>query len=267
MKKTQLLPFILSLLLLSLGTQSWAHFGAIIPSKAIVSKGDSRSISLEVKFIHPMERHYMEMAEPKRFGVFHKGKITDLLNDLQPAKGKASDQDQQFTFWKTEYSIKSPGDYTFFVEPSPYWEAAEDLFIVHYTKVCVNALGLEEGWDEPVGLQTEIISLTRPYGLWTGNVFQGQVLLDGKPVPGAEVEIEYLNPTVQDGRAVEAPADTFVTQRVRADGNGIFTYAMPRAGWWGFSALSQASWKLKYGEEEKSVEIGAVYWVQTIDMP
>jgi cobalt/nickel transport protein len=266
MKKTQLLISIVCLLMLSISTMSWAHFGAVIPSDATVTKDDPRMISLEVKFVHPMERHYMEMVKPKRFGVLHRGKTVELLNDLQPQKGKASDQDQQFTFWKMDYAIQSPGDYTFFVEPTPYWEPAEDLFIVHYTKVCVNALGLEEGWDEPVGLQTEIVPLTRPYGLWTGNVFQGQVLLNGKPAPCAEVEIEYLNPPVQDEKAMEAPADPFVTQVVRADGNGIFTYAMPRAGWWGFSALSEASWKLKHEGEEKSVEIGAVYWVHATDM-
>lgn len=61
-------------------------------------------------------------------------------------------------------------------------------FIVHFTKVCVNALGLEEGWDKPVGLETEIIPKTRPYGLWTGNVFTGQVLIKGKPAADVDVE-------------------------------------------------------------------------------
>lgn len=39
----------------------------------------------------------------------------------------------------------------------------------------MNALGLEEGWDSEIGLETEIVPLTRPYGLWTGNVFTGMV--------------------------------------------------------------------------------------------
>ena len=39
----------------------------------------------------------------------------------------------------------------------------------------------------------EIIPLTRPFANYSGNIFQGRVLLDGKPVPGAEVEVEYYN--------------------------------------------------------------------------
>jgi len=258
----------ISLFMVSLFSVSiaWAHFGAIIPSDDIVTQKDSKKITLNIKFIHPMEMHYMEMAKPKRFGVLYRGKIMNLKNTLRGAKAKPHAQKQYFTFWKATFSIKRPGDYTFFVEPTPYWEPAEDTFIVHYTKVCVNALGLEEGWDKPVGLETEIVPLTRPYGLWTGNVFQGQVLLKGKPVPYAEIEVEYLNESSENPSIVIPPADPYVTQIIKADANGIFTYAMPRAGWWGFAALNEADWKLKHNGEEKNVEIGAVYWVKTIDM-
>jgi len=243
-----------------------AHFGTITPSDDIVTQDDSKTLKLQIKFIHPMELHYMEMVKPKQFGVVHDGKKTDLLNSLQATKGKSPDQNEKFTFWTTDYKIRRPGDYTFYVEPTPYWEPAEDLFIVHYTKVCVNALGLEKGWDQPVGLETEIVPMTRPYGLWTGNLFTGQVLLKGKPVPFAEVEIEYLNESPENISVVIPPADPYVTQVVKADANGVFSYAMPRAGWWGFSALSKAEWKLKYDGKEKGVEIGAVYWVHTRDM-
>ncbi|MFZ5765453.1 MAG: DUF4198 domain-containing protein [Thermodesulfobacteriota bacterium] len=244
----------------------YGHFGAIIPADDIVGQQDEKKLALDIKFLHPMEGHYMEMAMPKQFGVMHGGGKSDLLAALTPAKGRGPGQSGGFTFWQTAYQIRRPGDYTFFVEPAPYWEPAEDLFIVHYTKVCVNALGLEAGWDEPVGLETEIVPLTRPYGLWTGNLFTGQVLLHGKPVPHAEVEVEYLNESTGNPAPVQAPADPYVTQVVRADGNGVFSYAMPRAGWWGFSALSEAEWKLQKDGKDKSVEIGAVFWVHTRDM-
>ncbi len=243
-----------------------AHFGTIIPSDDIISQHDDTTLKLEAKFIHPLELHYMEMDKPKQFGVQINGKKQDLLNSLQAAKGKSPDQEKDYTFWQAEYKVKRPGDYTFYMEPVPYWEAAEDLFIVHYTKVCINSLGLEQGWDEPVGLETEIVPLTRPYGLWTGNLFTGQILLDGKPAPNAEVEIEYLNESKQNISIITPPASPYVTQVVKADINGVFSYAMPKAGWWGFSALSEASWKLEHEGREKGVEIGAVYWVMTRDM-
>ena len=252
--------------LLLTATPALAHFGTVIPSDDIVAQEDARTLSIAVKFIHPMEGQYMEMARPQRFGVLHDGTRTDLLETLQPAKGKSPDQQQMFTYWTADYRLKRPGDHTFYVEPAPYWEPAEDLFIVHYTKVCVNAFGLEAGWDQPVGLETEIIPLTRPYGLWTNNLFTGQVLLEGQPVPFAEVEIEYLNETPGNLSVIRPPAGPYVTQVVKADANGVFSYAMPKAGWWGFSALSEADRTLQHDGEAKPIEIGAVYWVYTRDM-
>ncbi|RJP75866.1 MAG: DUF4198 domain-containing protein [Desulfobacteraceae bacterium] len=266
MRRNIFMPAFVMVTLMMAVNPALAHFGTITPSDDIVTQDDDKTLNIQVKFIHPMESHYMEMVKPNRFGVFHDGKKIDLLATLQPAKGKSPDQTESFTFWTTSYKIKRPGDYTFFVEPAPYWEPAEDVFIVHYTKVCVNALGLEEGWDSPVGLETEIIPYTRPYGLWTGNLFTGQVLLKGKPVPFAEVEIEYLNDSPGNPGVVVPPSDPFVTQVVKADVNGVFSYAMPRAGWWGFAALSEADWKMKNDGREKGVEIGAVYWVHTRDM-
>ena len=57
-------------------------------------------------------------------------------------------------------------------------------------------------------MDTEIVPLAKPYDRWTGNVFQGKVLLNGKPVPGAEIEIEYLNhEPLLDKKAFAAKAD------------------------------------------------------------
>lgn len=240
-----------------------AHFGTIIPSQHIIENEDSKTIDLELKFIHPFEGLYMEMDRPRKFGVFHNEKSSDLSPLLQAAKGRGPGQDTDFSWWKASFPVDRPGDYTFFFEPVPYWEPSEDKFIVHYTKVCVNALGLERGWDSPIGLETEIVPLTRPYGLWTGNLFTGQVLLKGNPVPNAEVEVEYLNQT----DPVRAPAGPYITQVIRADVNGVFSYAMPKGGWWGFAALNEAEWNLERDGKPKAVEIGAVYWVHAADMP
>jgi cobalt/nickel transport protein len=75
------------------------------------------------------------------------------------------------------------------MEPKPYWEPAEDSYIVHYTKTYVSAFDDDAGWDAERGLRTEIVPLSKPFGLWEGNVFQGIVKLAGEPVPYAEVEV------------------------------------------------------------------------------
>ena len=244
------------LLALLSASASWAHFGVIIPSDDIVSKGDDKNIHLRLMFIHPFEGQYMEMARPKAFGVMINGRKQDLLPALKKKTVKG------FSTWEADYRVKSPGDHVFYVEPAPYWEPAEETFIIHYSKVVVDALGMETGWDAEVGLKTEIVPLTRPYGLWAGNVFQGIVKVDGRPVPYAEVEVEYFN---EDGK-IKPPAEPYVTQVVKADADGVFTYAMPAAGWWGFAALNTADFRLKRKGREYPVEIGAVIWVRTREM-
>lgn len=234
-----------------------AHFQTIIPSDDIVTAEEPREIALDMRFFHPFEGHVMEMAPPARFGMLARGETLDLLPLLQQ---KSIDG---MSAYEAKVEIKRPGDVVFYVEPAPYWEPAEDVFIVHYTKTVVNALGLESGWDAEVGLKAEIVPLTRPYGLWTGNVFTGVVKFNGKPAPGVPVEVEYFN----IGGVVKAPADPFIAQVVKTDANGVFAYAMPRAGWWGFAALGEDDRTLTGPDgAEKHIEIGAVLWVRTVDM-
>ena len=244
-------------LVLSGTVVAYAHFGMVIPSTDIVTAEAKKEVALEVMFAHPMEGHTMEMAKPAQFGVMVGGRKYDLLDTLQAKKVKGH------TGYETSYKIRRPGDHVFYLEPAPYWEPAEQCMIIHSTKVVVNALGLEEGWDQDVGLKAEILPLVRPYGLWTGNVFRGMVKKDGKAVPHAEVEVEYYN---KEGK-VQWPSDPFITQVVKADAQGIFSYAMPRAGWWGFAALMEGDELLKNPEgKDVPVEIGAVMWVHTVDM-
>ena len=65
--------------------------------------------------------------------------------------------------------------------------------------------------------------------------------------------------TTRNGR--HAPTDYMVTQTVKADGNGIFTYSAPVSGWWGFAALNTADYTIKHDGKDKDVEMGAVIWV------
>jgi len=235
-----------------------AHFQVLIPSTDIVTADGPRTINLDIIFTHPMERGpVMNMGRPKQFGVLLRGKKHDLLSALKPRQinGKSA--------YTCSYTVRRPGDHVFFLEPAPYWEPAENKMIVHYTKVVVNAMGLEKGWDATVGFPVEIEPLVRPYGLWTGNVFRGIVRHNGKPVPFAEVEVEYLN----QGKLVKIPADPFITQVIKADADGVFSYAMPRAGWWSFAALIEGEKPMLNPQgKEVPVELGALIWVKTVDM-
>lgn len=241
---------------LLLSGQAMAHYGMIIPSDQTITKGDSKTINLDLRFWHPMEGIPMPLAKPAHFDVYANGKKTDLLGTLQ---SKMVENKQT---WVADYKIKRPGLYVFAMTPQPYWEPAEDKFIIHYTKVAVAAFQNDEGWDKPVGLKTEIVPLSKPFAEYTGNVFQGTVLLNGKPAPYSDVEIEYYN---QDG-SYKAPDAFYVTQTIKTDANGVFTYAVPKAGWWGFAALNDSDTPIKHEGQDKDVELGAIFWVKFVDM-
>jgi cobalt/nickel transport protein len=241
---------VLVVLVITAGAQ--AHFGMVVPSDNMIMPEDERRVELTLSFSHPMEMVGMSLAQPQAFTVWANGQPQDLRATLAPTT--VMDQPA----WKTAYAVKRPGVYVFVMEPQPYWEPAEDCFIVHYTKTVVTAFGDDEGWDAEVGLKTEIVPLSKPYGLYAGNLFQGIVKLDGRPVPYAEVEVEYFN----RDRDAQAPTDYMVTQTIKADADGVFSYAAPAAGWWGFAALNTADYKLKADGQEKEVELGAVVWVK-----
>ena len=255
MKKGMFAVLCLALVLMSAGPAP-AHFGMVIPSDEMVMQGEGRDVKVDLLFWHPFEGIGMELMKPAKFAVVINGKETDLLGSVRSTKTNGHQT------WSAGFKIKRPGVYMFYMEPQAYWEPAEDCFIVHYTKTVVTAFGDDEGWDEEIGLKTEIVPLSKPFGLYAGNVFQGIVKLNGKPVPNAEVEVEYYN---KDGKYT-APTDYMVTQTVKADGNGVFTYAAPKAGWWGFAALNTSDEKKKHEGEDKDIELGAVLWVKFHDM-
>lgn len=232
-------------------TPALSHYGMIIPDDTMISQADGRSVGLTVGFAHPFELDGLFLDTPVAFSVTHEGTTTNEMDKLQ---SQMVMEDAGYTM---DFALERPGTYIFVMEPQPYWEPAEDSFIIHYTKTYITAYGDDEGWDTELGLKTEIVPLSKPFGLWEHNVFQGIVKLDGQPVPYAEVEVEFFN---EDGSAT-VPDELMVTQTVKADGNGVFTYAPPSDGWWGFAALNTADYTLPQDGEDKAVELGAVIWV------
>jgi cobalt/nickel transport protein len=241
---------VLTLTILAWAAPGLAHFGVLTPQTNIVAKDGDKTVRLDLRFWHPMENSGMNLAKP-RLEVFAKGRKTDLSAGLK--EGKAG----EFTVWSGACPVKAPGDLVFLMTPQPYWEQAEDKYIQHLTKTVVGVLGDEQGWDKPVGAKMEIVPLTRPYGLYAPGNFAGRVLYKGKPLAGADVEVEFLN---SDG-ALKAPADPYVTLALRTDAAGQFQFTAPWAGWWGFSALAEDDAKIKKDGKDKKVELGGVIWV------
>jgi cobalt/nickel transport protein len=251
--KRQILTAVIAMCWLSSASQ--AHFQQLIPSDDVPVEGGP--VTLDLVFTHPMSRGpTMDMARPQRFGVKRGAAVTDLSDRLEEISvdGKRA--------WRARDEIREPGASVYFVAPQPYWDAAEKKFIIHYAKVLVDGFASGTDWDTMIGLPVEIEPLTRPTGLWTGNLFTGIVRRNGQPVPHARVEIEYVN----DG-SVNVPNPAFITQVLRADGAGQFSYAMPRAGWWGFAALTEGDEPMKRPDGSPApVEVGGLIWVKATDM-
>ncbi|MEN8139833.1 MAG: DUF4198 domain-containing protein [Thermodesulfobacteriota bacterium] len=228
-----------------------AHFGMVIPSTNVVGPGE-RHITATLAFAHPFTGQGMDLARPKAFYLMAGGQKTDLLPSLQPQTVLARKG------WRSQVPLGRPAVYQLVMEPQPYFEPAEDSFIIHYTKSLVAAYGWDEGWQQPLGLPCEIVPLTRPFANYSGNSFTALVLWQGKPLAHAPVEVEFYN----QGQKREAPSPYHITQVVHTDAQGKFTFTCPAPGWWGFAALGQADYTLPGPDGRKrEVEVGGVIWL------
>jgi cobalt/nickel transport protein len=243
-----------------------AHFQMIYTPNSALTK--AKKLTLKMVFTHPFSAgHTMNMGQPEQFFVVHKKKKKNLMGLLKPITFKSNQNAGRA--YEATYRVRA-GDYIFVLVPAPYYEASEKSYIQQWTKVYVNVAGISTDWDRPVGLAYEILPLVKPYAIWTGSNFRGVVLFKGKPVPYAEIEVEYLNhPPVMGQNKFRkkgnysAPQDSFETLTIKADANGVFSFGIPKAGWWGFAALDldeNASYKGKH------VSRDAVIWVQAVDM-
>ncbi|MBS9782534.1 MAG: DUF4198 domain-containing protein [Arcobacter sp.] len=223
-----------------------AHFLTMLTSTDNVTSKKDSTLKIEASFIHPFEQNAMNMEKP--YGIYVNSKENPLtLKQIKKFGEKA---------WESSYKIKRPGVYQFFTVPQAYFEPAEEKYISHIPKVIVSAYGLEDSWDKPIGLKYEIIPMTKPFALYAGNLFQGKVLHNGKSAANVEVEVELYN-----NFGLKAPSDAHITQVIKTDDNGIFSFVMNHKGWWGFAALIEEGQK-EYKGKMYPIENGALLWIK-----
>lgn len=241
-----------------------AHFVLNYTEDAMIeAPGD---VPLGVIFWHPFENgHVMDMEQPQEFYMIHNGEKTDLSDRLSPATFKGALNEA--SAYRASVPVKRSGDYVVVTVPAPYYEESEDIFIQQITKTVLNRNTLPTDWDKPVGLPTEILPLNKPYNVIVGSTFSGQVLADGKPVADAEVEIEFMaaEPNLEtfstsDPTAKPMPGGTLVAI---TDQNGVFTFGIPKVGYWGFAALGSGPVTEHDG---KDLSQDAVLWIHAHDL-
>lgn len=237
-----------------------AHFQMLYTPEAMLEQPGE--ITLALIFGHPMENgHVMDMDPPEAFFVVFRGEKTDLLGSLTPVKWSGTG-DQPADAYSARYTIRRNGDYLFALTPAPYLETAEDIYIQQIAKAVVNKGVMPTGWNEPLGLPTEIVPMNKPYQVFANSTFTGQLLSEGEPAAGVECEIEYINSDIDmDGHAFGKETHGPVPEAAIVaitDANGMFTFGIPRPGVWGFACLGAGPVKEHEGKE---LSQDAVLWI------
>ena len=273
--KKSLIGLLSLVALLALALPASAHFMMMYTPEIAMDKG--ADMDFRIVFTHPAEAgHTMDMGGVQEFyALYQKGdspaKKIDLKEYIKAVEWtNPESKGTGFAGVIPKKLVRSMGDYTFVFVPGYYFEEEEGIYMQQVAKLVANVGGIPGNWAEPAGLPCEIVPLIKPYGMWTGNVFKGQILSKGKPVPGAEVEVEYLShmPDLKTNSlpaksSVDYPHDCFVTQTIFADDQGYITFGIPRAGWWGFAALGVGPDKEYKGKE---LSQDAVLWIKAVDM-
>ncbi|WP_246657496.1 DUF4198 domain-containing protein [Cohaesibacter sp. CAU 1516] len=262
MLKTLSASLIAATMLLSSAAQ--AHFQLAYTPEVNLEKAGN--VPFKLIFWHPMENgHAMDMGKPNAFFAVFKDKKIDLMDSLKPITFKG--ESNEAAAFEGTLKAKRNGDYIVVVEPAPYYEGSEDIYIQQITKSYINKGGIPTNWNEPVGLKTEIVPLNKPTNILAGSTFTGRVLTNGKPVAGAEIEIEYLSaePDMETNAATEPKAGGMPGGAIVAlsDDNGYFSFGIPKAGFWGFAALGSGP---DTEHEGKELSQDAVIWIRAYDV-
>ncbi|MEI6897559.1 MAG: DUF4198 domain-containing protein [Psychromonas sp.] len=245
-----------------------AHFQLLYTPELAHKKGGE--LNFKMPFSHPASSgHVMPIDPPEMFYMIKKGKKTDLINRLTEIQwSSAIDSGAAY---QAQVKLRGLGDYLFIMQPAPYFEASEDIYIQQITKTIVNVGNLPTDWHNDLGLNAEIVPLTKPYAIYAGGIFSAVVKSNGKPVPFAYIEVEFLNfpPQMKNNQFAKTPiigadADRFVSQSIYADANGTFHFSLLKAGQWGFAALGVGSQKTY---KNKTLSQDAVIWVQVNKLP
>jgi cobalt/nickel transport protein len=206
-----------------------AHFTMLLPQTPAAKRGEP--VSVVYQWGHPFEHQLFDAAAPESvYVVAPDGQRTDLVKALQRISVPTAEQ-KQAAAYRITFTPQRRGDHLLVLTAPPVWMADEQEFWQDTVKVVVH-VQTQNGWDRSAGAAFEMVPLTRPYGLQPGMAFQAQVLVQGKPLAAAPVEIERYNAEPPK----ELPPDEQVTRAARTDPNGVVTGTLTEPGWWCLTA-------------------------------
>lgn len=232
-----------------------AHFHFLIPDSP-VGEPDVPT-GLKFCFGHPFEHELQECHPPKELkahpprGEPRRLRVEDSGSSSAETSDSSAKKEHRF-----QYTPRERGDHIITAEARPDVEERDRQIVEDHVKVVLHVLS-QNGWDRAVGQPLEVVPLTRPYGLRAGSSFHARVLLRGKPLEGAEVEIEKMNPSPP---AQDLPEDEFITRAARTAPDGTLIATLDEKGWWAILVRTEDGKKTVNGREY-SVELRSTLWV------
>ena len=272
-----------------LATPALADLGLLLPDSPIVDDPEKKTLNLVVAVLDPTTGQGFPIERPQVLTALrYSGENVDrsehlsVLNEAVAFGARA---------WTTDIALPHPGVYQLIMQTKVCWVPNQDKFVQYITKVQIPAYGSSEGWDRPDNVSFEIAPLSRPFGLCSGMSFTGQALFDGKPVPGALIDVARLDPSIkpnvtepvdpnalpqeddkaqkpkkQDKPITPQPISAFgSTQQVKADAQGVFSFTCPLPGWWAFSSSNAGDPLQDPDGRQKPLEIKTLFWVYISD--
>lgn len=234
-------------LLLGLAGTAAAHFPILTGDGPFAQKG--KRVVLRYAFGHPFEAERIAAAKPTQVVArTPSGKTLDLTSSLVAA-GTAKARS-----WTLPFVPAERGDHWIVVRSAPARHGQEEL--VDVTKLVLNVSSVQKGWDKALALPIEIVPLTRPYGLPLNVSLRAKVLVGGKPLAGAKVEVEAHNAT----RPTVLPPEAFITRVEKTNAAGGFAVTLDRKGWWILSVRGAGA-QVKRGKQTVTRVTRGNLWV------
>jgi len=211
-----------------------AHFQVFWPQVEGCYGKPGEPVKWQYFWGHPFEMIIYDAQPPKFFVKTPLGKKEAVALKEISLPDQASGQARKA--YELEYKPAAPGDYYLCLESQPYYIQEEKVFWQDFVKEVWHVMA-QKGWDKPVGLEVELVPLTRPYGWPSGAVFKAQALFKGKPLKNAQVEIEKFNgfyvpkDKLPKDRLGE-DNEPLMTRTLKTDNQGYLTCTLDTPGWW-----------------------------------
>jgi len=223
-----------------------SHFNMLLPSAAMVKKGDK--VTFLYQFGHPFEHELSDAPAPTKVeATTPDGKSLDLTKTLESFKTPGGDG-KDVVAYRFNFTPEQRGDHWFVLTTPPIWFEESEEFVRDVVQVPLH-VQTQNGWEKAPGKQMRMTPLTRPYGLLPGVAFRAKVHPSGDAFPGtfanAVVEIERYN----EQKPKNIPMDEFVTLKTLTDANDAFTCTLAEPGWWCMTAQRTAGKAQRQGKE------------------